>query len=176
MRLLLAIAVGLAACAPTPEACAPTPLVPNPVGATVPGVEIRPLFFAAGNWRDQPVARIAWAGPGDLVKVLVQPVQTMESPLVITGHHCADQKPLRFSESTPWAVGPAASSPPLAVVEQAGTTRIEIPAPPSSMPSTYAMQVTYGGYFLFTAAGTWRVEVRDGDRLIGSFVIEVAPT
>jgi hypothetical protein len=175
MRLLLALAIALSACAPTREACASTPLVPNPFGATVRGVEIGPLFFAAGAWRDDLVARIAWAGPGDLVKVLVQPVHPMESPLVITGHHCADQKPLRFAESAPWAVGPAAPSPSLAVVERSGTPRMEIPALPSSMPNSYATQITYGGYFLFTAAGTWRVEVRDGDRLIGSFVVEVAP-
>jgi hypothetical protein len=67
------------------------------------------------------------------------------------------------------------SPPPLAVVEHAGTTRMEIPGPPSSMPSIYATHVTYGGYFLFTSAGNWRVEVRNADRLIGSFVVEVRP-
>jgi hypothetical protein len=175
MRLLIAIALGLPACTPTAEACVPTPLVPNPLGATVPGVAIGPLFFAAGDWRDETVARIPWAGAGDLIKVLVQPLQAVDSPLVITGHHCADQKPLRFAERVPWTVGPGISPPPLALVEQTGTTRKEIPRPPSSMPSTYATHITYGGYFLFTSAGSWRVEVRDGDRLIGSFVLELTP-
>jgi hypothetical protein len=142
----------------------------------VRGVAIGPLFFAAGDWRDEPVARIPWGGPGDLVKVLVQPLSAFETALVITGHHCVDlRRLLRFTEGAPWAVGPGASPPSLALVEQTGTTGMQIPALLSSTPSIYAKQVTYGGYFLFTAAGSWRIEVREADRLIGSFVVEVAP-
>jgi hypothetical protein len=34
-------------------------------------------------------------------------------------------------------------------------------------------QVMYGGYIIFTALGRWRLEAREGSRVVHSAVIEV---
>lgn len=167
----VAFVAAVVACGAPAITCGePAPLIQNPTGVTVPGVRVGPIFVATGEWRDAPDATILWAGPGHPVKVLIQTLERIEHSLVVEGRRCDDGRPLRFAkDGLPW-VGPPRSPPPVDVIERLTQTRLDITATLPYLADEY-VQTLDGGYFIFTAPGSWRVEVRDGDHLIGTFVL-----
>lgn len=80
----------------------------------------------------------------------------------LRGWRCGDGRRLRF-----WYR--EEEFPSSAIGKLEGFGDLVASFPPSRRPGER------GGYFLFTSAGQWRVEVQLGDRLLGSVVLQVRP-
>lgn len=133
-------------------------------------MRIGPLFFATGLWRDQPDARLHW-NAGDLIKVLIQPIEPFSSTLTVSGRHCTTDKPLRFwyrgGGSGPPGFGEGTRPSP-SLIETVGDEFVEIP---SSMFRREPPLQMSGGYMIFPAPGNWRLEVRGGSRRLGTATV-----
>lgn len=167
---VLLIGLLVSACVPTPAACGePGRLVEHPRGLIVPGVRLGPLLVSTGVWNGETVARLGWSRAEDLPKFLVARVEPFERTLTLTGSHCETGRGLRFAEAQPWLADASLSADEIERRTNASRT---IDAPMPSNPQAID-QVMYGGYIIFTDPGRWRLEAREGSRVVHSVVIEL---
>lgn len=165
----LAIALIVAGCQPALTCAGPDALVAHPRGIIVPGVRLGPLLVSTGMWNDQPVARLGWGRPEDLPKFLIARVDPFERSLTLTGRRCEDGRALRFAEGAPWLFGAELT---LDEIERRTIASREI-YPPVPANVQGIDQLVFGGYFIFTAPGRWRIEARDGAEVVATAIIEV---
>jgi len=167
-RSCLIVALFIAACQPALACDGPNALVPDPRRAMAPGVQLGPLLVSTGMWNGQDVARLSWGRSEDYQKFLIARIERFERPLTLTGQRCEDGRTLRFADGF-WRFD---AEPTLEEIERHTNPSRIIPAPaPASV--EVVGEVTYGGYFIFTASGRWRLEARDGERVVASAIIEV---
>jgi hypothetical protein len=165
----LIVALFIAACQPALVCDEPNTLVPDPRGAMVPGVRLGPLLVSTGTWHGDQVARVPWSRAEDLPKFLIAPLDRLERPLTVTGVRCEDGRSLRFAAGRPWSLGAKLTREEIERRTNPSTV-IDASLPPDIQ---VADEVTYGGYFIFTASGRWRIEARDGERVVASAIIDV---
>ncbi len=151
--------------APTAIACGdPTPLVKVGQGYAAPA---GPLRFA-GSFRAGR-AEIGDFRPGVPYKLPIQLQLGLETPLTLQGWRCSDGHALRFwyrkSGDPFWELQHGKTLETLgdliATLEPAGVSEPGQPPP------------GYGGYFLFTNLGKWKVSVAQQGQLLGSVVFLV---
>ena len=171
-RFAAVILIGVIACQPNQAIRCDelSPIVPHPRGGVVPGVMVGPLLITTGMWQGIGRPQLGWTRLEDMPKFLVVRIDRFERPLELAGRRCADGRALRFAEGPPWAFG-AELSPP--EIERRTNPSLKIDPPPPPEVTVVGELPVYGGYFIFTAPGRWQIEARDGDRVLGSAVIEV---
>lgn len=147
-------------------------LVPDPKGRIVPGVRVAPLLVSTGMWNGEQVAHLGWGRPEDLPKFLVARVDRFERPLTLTGRRCEDGRGLRFASGVPWQFDADLT---LDEIERLTTNSVAIdPSPPAEVQQVGDV-LPFGGYFVFTAPGRWRIELKDEAQVVGSAIVEVLP-
>lgn len=165
------LAALLAGCQQQALACEePNPLVPHPRGGIVPGVRIGPLLVSTGMWNGEHVGRVPWGRPEDLAKFLIARVDRVERPLTLTGRRCEDGRALRFVGAQPWLRDARLT---LEEIEKRTNPSVSIDATPPPDVGVVGELPVWGGYFIFTAPGRYKLEARDGERLVAAAVIEV---
>ncbi len=170
------LAIALAACAaPAPTAidCGPaTALVPHPQAPELTGAPLGPLLIR-GAYGNATKAIVYGFGQGYPTKMLVLVAHDMESDITLSGLRCADGQPLRFwlnkNGGAPWSLGPSSTPVPDEVMASTGDLRAVLPRIQAQPIGT----VGYGGYMLFTSAGSYRIEGFVGDRKIGEVTLVV---
>jgi hypothetical protein len=167
----LTIALMVAACQQPALACnEPDMLVPDPKGRIVPGVRLGPLLLSTGMWNGEQVGRVPWSRPEDLPKFLIARVDRFEQPLTLTGRRCEDGRGLRFATGVPWQFD---ANLTLEEIARRTNPSIAIDASPPAEVQQIGEVLPFGGYFIFTAPGRWRIEAHDGERVVASAIIEV---
>jgi len=128
-------------------------LVTYPSDSSWLGVRVGPLFFT-GFEPSTRQAVIPDFDPKYPTKVVIQPTDPLKEPLSLQGRRCLNGERLRFKYGASWNV-------PVATLQPAGAADTGTP-------------VGYGGYMLFTAAGTWEIAVTDSkNQAVGSAVFMV---
>jgi hypothetical protein len=156
-----AVAPSLAPCG------APTPLTMIPGF----GLAAKAGPLAMRGWPDGPDATIRNWTPGTLEKVLLIQVESAPS-FSVRGSRCEDGRTLRFwyRATGPAPVGSNPTPIPDAVLATMGDELVVFGGGPASPPDRIT---DLPGYMLFTSEGDWRIDVRSGEKLLGSAVLRV---
>ena len=139
-----------------------TATAPDPVDPSVAGVLIGPLLFPTGGQSAEITFDL-----GGLNKVVPLAEVQIDSPLTIRGWRCADGQPLRFSAKVPKSI-----SVPLTQQqeESIGDPQFHV-APTGPLPEK-PRRLGFGGYWLWSAPGLWKIELAQGTAVLGDFVLE----
>ena len=136
-----------------------------------PGVRVGPVYLVGFGAR--AVHRLVQRFPSRLfpVKVLVYAPRPLTAPVTMRGSRCADGRALTFwyrRQPLPFAV-PASEETLRAGGDREATFR-----PGEAAPRTRRGRRTdYRGYVLFSGPGTWKIELRRGDALLGTAYVRV---
>jgi len=103
---------------------------------------------------------------GGLNKMVPLAESEIDSPIAIHGWRCSDGQPLRFSAKVP-----KNAHIPLTMeqAESSGDPQFLV-APTGAI--TRTARIGFGGYWLWSAPGMWKIEVTEGANVIGDFVLE----
>lgn len=154
-----------ASVAGSPIACGdPTPLVSSesigqPAAYSTAWAVAGPLRFA--------VYGLQGFRPGTLTKVPIVVEKPLERNVTLKGWRCSDGRPLRFWYGRSGL--PFDPVPDVRALETAGDpiATLEARGPGSGINA-------YGGYFLFTTPGKWKVSAFLGDQLLAAVVLLVS--
>ncbi len=146
---------------PTPIACwDPTPLVSSesiglPAEYTTRWAVAGPLSLA--------VYGLASFKPGSPTKVPIAVEKPLEYNVTLKGWRCSDGRTLRFwyERRGAWPF----PSPDVRALETAGDPVATLEASPGTN--------AYGGYFLFTSPGKWKISAFVGDEVFASAILVV---
>ncbi len=163
MGMLVAIfLLALVACtrpfgaASPPSRCGP----PSPIDPRFHVAVAGPLVFYGGL--DTTHAIVGDFAPGIPAKVGISALHPITTPLTLEGWDCASGKRLRFW----YHPGSPFDSVPVTAAQLAAAGDLTAVLPPDD-------RGFYPGYILFTHPGNWKVEVRQGDQMLGSVVFDV---
>ncbi len=137
-------------------------------GQPTAGVLIDPLFFVGFENRSGAGAVISNFEPGYPYKVLVQPVRAFSTPAELQGWSCASRSRLRFwyHECCPFATVPVTPQQLASTGDLVASLGPTSGSPPRQLAG-------FTGYMFFTAAGKWKISVRQGGRDLGSATFQV---
>jgi hypothetical protein len=163
-------ACGVVACQQPSIACGdPSPLVDHPRGIVVAGARVGPLLVTIGMAPGEPTARLVWSRPEQLSKYIITRVDQFDVALTLTGRRCEDGRAMRFAQGLVW--NPDASLSTDEIERLTMSSLLIDPSPPASVQTTG--ETAYTGYFVFSAPGKWLIEAKQGERVVGTAVIEV---
>ncbi len=148
--------------APTPIACGDPTLLVNSESIGQPA-EYTSRWAVGGPLRFA-VYGLASFKPGSPIKVPIVVEKPLESNVTLKGWRCSDGRPLRF-----WYERRGAYPFPIPDVRALETVGDPV-ATLEAGPGTNA----YGGYFLFTSPGKWKVSAFLGDHVLASVVLVVS--
>lgn len=115
--------------------------------------------------------------PGYPTKIVTFVLKRVRKSLTLRGWRCTDGKPLRFwygdpKRPNPWPPWEDTAFPlTQQQLETLGSLTANLPPTPGP---TKATRYGYGGYILFSSEGDWKIQLRQGSRLVGAFLMRVA--